>query len=80
MAGGVTAGDGGEDSGQVLLWVFLLSCGTSKLRDEEGGGAKADKRQVLAFFDECGAEYPAESNVGREYRVEAGLKILHKKV
>lgn len=37
------------------------------------------KNQLLAFFDEKGAEYPAEHNVGQLYKAKEALKDFYKK-
>jgi len=44
---------------------------------KKGVDAKAVKKQILAFFDERGAEYPAEHNVGHEYAAKADLKAFY---
>jgi D-lactate dehydrogenase len=45
---------------------------------KKGADTKAIKQQILAFFDERGAEYPAEHNVGHEYAAKADLKAFYK--
>ena len=46
---------------------------------KKGSDAKAVKNQILTMFDERGAEYPAEHNVGHEYAAKADLKAFYKK-
>ncbi len=41
--------------------------------------AKAIKHQILTLFDERGAEYPAEHNVGHEYSAKKDLAEFYKK-
>lgn len=47
---------------------------------KKGADAKAVKAQILATFDERGAEYPAEHNVGHEYFAKDALKSFYKKL
>lgn len=44
-----------------------------------GVDAKAVKQEILKSFDERGAEYPAEHNVGHEYAAKAPLKAFYQK-
>jgi len=41
--------------------------------------AKAIKNQILSMFDQRGAEYPAEHNVGHEYKAKKDLKEFYQK-
>ncbi len=45
-----------------------------------GVDAKALKQKILDSFDERGAEYPAEHNVGHEYFAKPALKGFYKKL
>jgi len=45
---------------------------------KKGVDAKEVKQQILASFDERGAEYPAEHNVGQEYAANETLKSFYK--
>jgi len=47
---------------------------------KKGVDAKTVKKQILATFDERGAEYPAEHNVGHEYFAKDTLKSFYKKL
>ena len=45
---------------------------------KKGVDAKAIKAKILASYDERGAEYPAEHNVGHEYLAKADLREFYK--
>jgi len=45
---------------------------------KQGIDAKSVKQQILETFDERGAEYPAEHNVGHEYCAKDTLKSFYK--
>lgn len=47
---------------------------------KKGVDAKELKNKILATFDERGAEYPAEHNVGHEYFAKDELKNFYKKL
>jgi D-lactate dehydrogenase len=47
---------------------------------KKGVDSKALKDQILATFDQRGAEYPAEHNVGHEYLAKDTLKTFYKKI
>lgn len=47
---------------------------------KKGVDAKALKNKILASFDERGAEYPAEHNVGHEYFAKDELKSFYKDI
>ena len=47
---------------------------------KKGVDAKALKNKLLKTFDERGAEYPAEHNVGHEYSAKPVLKNFYKKL
>ena len=47
---------------------------------KKGVNAKKLKQKLLTFFDQRGAEYPAEHNVGHEYFAKADLKSFYKKI
>jgi D-lactate dehydrogenase len=47
---------------------------------KQGVDAKALKQKILESFDERGAEYPAEHNVGHEYAAKDTLKGFYKKI
>lgn len=47
---------------------------------KKGVDAKELKKKLLVFFDERGAEYPAEHNVGQEYFAKKNLKAFYKKI
>ncbi len=47
---------------------------------KQGVDAKALKQKILDSFDERGAEYPAEHNVGHEYAAKDTLKDFYRKV
>lgn len=47
---------------------------------KKGVDAKALKNKILATFDERGAEYPAEHNVGHEYMAKPPLRDFYKKM
>jgi D-lactate dehydrogenase len=47
---------------------------------KKGVDAKTLKNKILATFDERGAEYPAEHNVGHEYFAKDELKSFYKKL
>ncbi|MFD2180406.1 D-lactate dehydrogenase [Veronia pacifica] len=47
---------------------------------KKGVDAKAVKNQILETFDQRGAEYPAEHNVGHEYFAKDALKSFYKKL
>ncbi|MCU4675672.1 D-lactate dehydrogenase [Catenovulum sp. 2E275] len=47
---------------------------------KKGVDAKAVKQKILETFDERGAEYPAEHNVGHEYFAKDALKSFYKKL
>jgi D-lactate dehydrogenase len=38
------------------------------------------KNKILKFYDEKGAEYPAEHNVGHEYKAKPSLINFYKKL
>ncbi|MBD5770312.1 D-lactate dehydrogenase [Marinomonas colpomeniae] len=46
---------------------------------KKGVDAKAVKKQILATYDERGAEYPAEHNVGHEYLAKPALRDFYQK-
>ena len=47
---------------------------------KKGVDAKQLKAQILATFDQRGAEYPAEHNVGHEYAAKPPLREFYKKL
>ena len=47
---------------------------------KKGVDAKSVKNKILSSFDERGAEYPAEHNVGHEYFAKDALKTFYKKL
>ncbi len=47
---------------------------------KKGVDAKELKQKILASFDERGAEYPAEHNVGHEYIAKPTLKNFYRKL
>jgi D-lactate dehydrogenase len=47
---------------------------------KKGVDAKAVKNKILETFDERGAEYPAEHNVGHEYFAKDALKSFYKEL
>lgn len=47
---------------------------------KKGVNAKDLKNKILATFDERGAEYPAEHNVGHEYAAKDTLKSFYKQL
>ena len=47
---------------------------------KKGVDGKALKQKLLNFFDERGAEYPAEHNVGHEYFAKQDLQDFYKKL
>lgn len=47
---------------------------------KKGADGKKIKAQILATFDQRGAEYPAEHNVGHEYAAKADLKAFYKRL
>lgn len=47
---------------------------------KEGSDAKAIKQKILKTYDERGAEYPAEHNVGNEYLAKQSLRDFYKKI
>lgn len=47
---------------------------------KKGVDAKALKKKLLKTFDERGAEYPAEHNVGHEYFAKPNLKNFYKEL
>ena len=47
---------------------------------KKGVDEKALKQKLLSFFDQRGAEYPAEHNVGHEYAAKTELKAFYQKI
>ena len=47
---------------------------------KKGVDEKALKQKLLSFFDQRGAEYPAEHNVGHEYAAITELKVCYQKI
>ncbi|MCV2402529.1 D-lactate dehydrogenase [Marinomonas sp. C2222] len=47
---------------------------------KEGSDAKAVKQKILKTYDERGAEYPAEHNVGNEYVAKQSLRNFYKQI
>lgn len=44
----------------------------------KGGDAETVKQRLLGMLEECGAEYPAEHNVGHQYRAKPELAAFYR--
>ena len=71
-----------EDKIEAKLYLGHLFCHVMHQNYilKKGVDAKALKQQLLAFFDERGAEYPAEHNVGQEYFAKEALRSFYRKL
>ncbi len=71
-----------EDKMEAKLYYGHLFCHVMHQNYilKKGVDAKALKQKILTFFDDRGAEYPAEHNVGQEYAAKADLAAFYKKL
>ncbi|MDN3379221.1 MULTISPECIES: D-lactate dehydrogenase [unclassified Pseudoalteromonas] len=71
-----------DDQIEVKLYYGHLFCHVMHQNYimKKGVDAKAVKNKILQTFDERGAEYPAEHNVGHEYLAKGALRSFYKEL